>query len=285
MLGESEGSSIVPGAIWTDRKGDPIQSHKGSFIKHENIWYWFGLDGTDQSLEAKKVKVYRSVDLVTWESQRNALSLEKSVSSSINSSGLIIENPKVIYNEKLGKFVMWFHLDDSFYSVAKLGVAYSLNVDGPYTYLGSVSPLNHDSRGMTVWKDDDGTAYVIYGTRWNTNTVIASLSSDYLTINSKVYEFRNVGWDSFGMLKANGTYYLMASGFNGTETNVNYYVYSESLEGPWTKPQEISIRSVDDFRFRMNDIISVSNEMFIWAADSSNDTDFTDPRYCGVNFI
>ena len=243
------------------------------------------MDGTDQSLDAKKVKVHRSVDLVTWESQRNALSLEKSVSSSINSSGLIIENPKVIYNEKLGKFVMWFHLDDSFYSVAKLGVAYSLNVDGPYTYLGSVSPLNHDSRGMTVWKDDDGTAYVIYGTRWNTNTVIASLSSDYLTINSKVYEFRNVGWDSFGMLKANGTYYLMASGFNGTETNVNYYVYSESLEGPWTKPQEISIRSVDDFRFRMNDIISVSNEMFIWAADSSNDTDFTDPRYCGVNFI
>ena len=279
-----EASSIVPGAIWTDRNGNPIQSHKGSFIEHEKHWYWFGLDGTDQSLDAKKVKVYRSVDLLSWEFQRDALSLEKSLSSSINSRGLIIENPKVIYNEQHGKFVMWFHLDDAFYSVAKLGVAYSFKVDGPYTYLGSVSPLNHDSRGMTVWKDDDGSAYIISGSSWNRNTVIASLSSDYLTIDSKVFEFCNVGWESFGMMKAKGLYYLIASGFNGTETNGNYYVYSEYLEGPWSDPEEISPRHANDFRFRTNDVISISNETFIWAADSSNDTDFTDPR-CGCIIV
>lgn len=51
----------------------------------------------------------------------------------------IIERPKVIYNERTGKFVMWFHLEHKGkgYSAAEYGVAVSDNPVGPFEFLYS----------------------------------------------------------------------------------------------------------------------------------------------------
>lgn len=50
-----------------------------------------------------------------------------------------MERPKVIYNEKTGKFVMWFHLElkGQGYAAARSAVAVADNPAGPFTYLGS----------------------------------------------------------------------------------------------------------------------------------------------------
>jgi hypothetical protein len=44
-----------------------------------------------------------------------------------------MERPKVIYNEKTGKFVMWFHLElkGQGYKAARSALAVSDNVTGP----------------------------------------------------------------------------------------------------------------------------------------------------------
>jgi hypothetical protein len=56
--------------------------------------------------------------------------------------GCILERPKVIYNQKTGKFVMWFHLEPKGkgYTGALSGVAVSDKVTGPYEYLYAVRP-------------------------------------------------------------------------------------------------------------------------------------------------
>ena len=55
-----------------------------------------------------------------------------------------MERPKVIYNEKTGKFVMWFHLElkGMGYEPARAAVAISDSPAGPYRFIrsGRVNP-------------------------------------------------------------------------------------------------------------------------------------------------
>lgn len=62
--------------------------------------------------------------------------------TSLIQKGCVIERPKVIYNQKSKKFVMWFHheLKGKGYASAMTGVATSQNATGPYTWLKSVNP-------------------------------------------------------------------------------------------------------------------------------------------------
>ena len=58
--------------------------------------------------------------------------------------GCIMERPKVIYNKKTGKFVMWFHLElkGQGYGPARAAVAVSDKPEGPYRFVrsGRVNP-------------------------------------------------------------------------------------------------------------------------------------------------
>ena len=58
--------------------------------------------------------------------------------------GCIIERPKVLYNQKTRKFVMWFHLElkGQGYAAARYGVATSDTPFGPFKFVrsGRVNP-------------------------------------------------------------------------------------------------------------------------------------------------
>ncbi len=54
-------------------------------------------------------------------------------------------------------------------------------VDGDYNYLRSFRPLDHESRDIGQFIDDDGTAYLIFEDR-PFGFRIAKLSDDYLTV-------------------------------------------------------------------------------------------------------
>jgi hypothetical protein len=91
------------------------------------------------------LRCYSSKNLYDWKDEGVALAVSDDTTSLIV-AGCIIERPKVIYNEKTGKFVMWFHheLKGMGYSAALTGVAVSDHVTGPYTYIRSVNPnANH----------------------------------------------------------------------------------------------------------------------------------------------
>ena len=104
----------------------------------------------------------------------------------------VVERPKVIYNDKTGKYVMWWHQDGprmGLYSVASAGIAISDSPTGPFKYLctrrvtmtGVLTTGNGDGmlRDMTLFKDDDGTAYVVYSSEENATTIIHKLNDGY----------------------------------------------------------------------------------------------------------
>jgi len=87
------------------------------------------------------VSMYSSKDLYHWKNEGIALPVSEDPQSDIT-KGSIIERPKVIFNAKTGKFVMWFHLElkGQRYAAARSGVAVADKVTGPYQYLGSFRP-------------------------------------------------------------------------------------------------------------------------------------------------
>ncbi len=135
---------IRPGEIWPDNNGDHINAHGGGLMYYDGTYYWFGENKGERSSAALVgVMCYSSKDLKNWKNEGVALPVSEDPESEIT-KGCVLERPKVIYNEKTKKFVMWFHLElkGKGYSAARSGVAVSDNPTGPYTYIrsGRVNP-------------------------------------------------------------------------------------------------------------------------------------------------
>jgi Glycosyl hydrolases family 43 len=136
--------SIKPGQIWPDTRGRQINAHGGGIIYFNGIYYWFGeyrLARLEKDKSNYGVSCYSSKDLLNWKYEGLALKVITDSVSRLN-PGCIIERPKVIYNKKTGKFVMWFHheLKGEGYKAALTGVAVCDKISGPYKYIRSFRP-------------------------------------------------------------------------------------------------------------------------------------------------
>jgi beta-xylosidase len=143
MLASAQSTVFRPGAIWPDDRGIHINAHGGGVLFHNDTYYWFGehkAGNTNAALVG--VTCYSSKDLGRWKYEGVALSVAKDDTTSRIREGCTIERPKVIYNRKTGKFVMYFHLElkGQGYRAAMTGIAVSDHVTGPYRYLKSLRP-------------------------------------------------------------------------------------------------------------------------------------------------
>jgi Cellulose binding domain/Ricin-type beta-trefoil lectin domain/Glycosyl hydrolases family 43 len=174
------------------------------------------------------VACYSSTDLVHWTRQVNALSRQASGDLGPNR---IVERPKVIYNSTTGKYVMWLHIDNTAYQDRRAGVATSNTPCGPYTYLGATGPLGHQSRDLGLYKDTDGTAYLMHDDPAGLLR-IDRLSADYTTAQSAVASFPEL--EAPAIAKVGNRYFLLGSHLTGWGTNDNVYATATSLSGPWS---------------------------------------------------
>jgi hypothetical protein len=105
------------------------------------------------------VNCYASTDLVQWDFV-NAL-LSRTATEGDLGPGRVVERPKVVYNERTDKYVMYLHIDNDSYEDARVGVAVADSVCGDYEYLRSFRPLDFESRDIGLFKDDDGAGYLL----------------------------------------------------------------------------------------------------------------------------
>jgi hypothetical protein len=137
-------NSFKPGQIWVDNNGVHINAHGGGLLLYADRYYWFGehkIKGRRGNKAQVGVHCYSSSDLYNWKDEGIALKVSEDPESDII-KGCVLERPKVIYNEKTRKFVMWFHLElkGQGYLTARSGVAVSDTVTGPYAFINSFRP-------------------------------------------------------------------------------------------------------------------------------------------------
>ncbi|KAI2624053.1 carbohydrate-binding module family 35 protein [Xylaria nigripes] len=221
---------IVPGATWTGTNtGAHVQAHGAGIIKDGPTYYLIGEDKTEGSA-FQNVNCYSSTNLVEWTYVGALLSRTGSGDLGPNR---VVERPKVIYNDSTGKYVLYMHIDDSSYGEAKVGVATGDEVCGKYTYEGSFQPLGFQSRDMGLFKEDDGTAYLLTEDREN-GLRIDQLSSDYLSVTESTYLWSD-SIEAPAMLELQGTYYMFGSRLTGWDPNDNVYSTATSPSGPWSE--------------------------------------------------
>jgi len=219
--------NVANGIQFRDTSGNIVHAHGGGMLKQGNYYYWLGenRDGTNL------VSLYRSTDLKNWEFRAHLLS--KSMGGELATAN--IERPKLLYNSSTGKFVMWMHKENGVdYGEGRVAVASASNIEGPYTYHGSIRPLGYDSRDMTVY-NDNGTAYLISATRVNADLNIYRLTSDFLDVDSLVQtlwvgQYR----EAPALFKRGSTYFMITSGATGWNPNQAKYATASSISGTWS---------------------------------------------------
>lgn len=155
---------MVSNRVWNDVDGNYINAHGGGVLPYEGRYYWFGEHRPAKGFSTEVgVTCYSSKDLRDWKYEGVALGVSEEAGDEIE-RGCIMERPKVIYNERTKKFVMWFHLElkGKGYAAARAGVAVSDRPEGPYRYLGSgrVNPTLYpknmtEEERMIVWNMDE----------------------------------------------------------------------------------------------------------------------------------
>lgn len=136
--------SFENGRLWPDNTGVHINAHGGGLLCREGVYYWYGehkVEGKAGNEAQVGVHVYSSRDLTNWKDEGVALRVSDDPASDITKA-CVLERPKVIFNAKTGKYVMWFHLElkGQGYSAARSGVAVADTPTGPFTYLRSERP-------------------------------------------------------------------------------------------------------------------------------------------------
>ncbi|KAB8298752.1 hypothetical protein EYC80_000927 [Monilinia laxa] len=218
----------VPGATWTaSGLNQHIQAHGGGIIQVGSTYYWAGENKLNGS-NFQSINCYSSADLVNWKFNSYLLTLQSSGDLGPNR---VVERPHIIYNAATAKYVMWMHIDSSNYGEAKAGVATSDSVCGSYTYLGASQPLGYQSRDLNVFKDTDGTGYLLSEDRAN-GLRIDKLSANYTSVVSAVYLFAD--YEAPALYKSGNTYFLFASKLSGWAPNDNVYATATNLAGPWS---------------------------------------------------
>lgn len=285
-VGESEKSKFVAveavndvvtnGVSWYTDENEIMQSHAGGVIKVGDTYYMYGEDRGENNYNFKSVQMYKSKDLKNWEHANIILDKQSPVKDDdevlredLENSN--IERPKIIYNEKTGKYVMWFHYEEAgSYGFGGVGVAVSDTVDGEYTFLGRFRPMQGNaeindgkgvsSRDMTAFVDDDGSAYLICSSENKEGTVncdlaLYKLNDDYTAIQERLPNIYTMNdgsgrwWqiEAPAITKRDGVYYVFTSACSGWYPNQGSYLTATSLtEGDWSERKLIGNNSTFD---------------------------------------
>jgi hypothetical protein len=212
------------------------------------VYYWYGEDRSNGYYESPGVSMYSSTDSYNWTNEgvvlRSVTSREEleseyfdalydtvaddgtprteridelfyhlNVKATTEAGGAqlnaIFERPKVLHNERTGKWVMWWHSDGSItpggsnYARSLAAVAVADSPTGPFELQGAYRLYNEptyqtacnmpsavpgQARDMTVFQDTDGTAYVVYSSEENRSLYIAKLDDDYTNVEKTTTE-------------------------------------------------------------------------------------------------
>lgn len=241
-----ENTEFIPGEVWKDTDGNPINAHGGGLLYHNGTYYWYGEYKKGKTVlpewatwecyrtDVTGVGCYSSKDLLNWKFEGIVLPAVKNDPDHDLHPSKVLERPKVVYNKKTGKFVMWAHVESADYSKACAGVAVSDSPVGPFIYQGSFRPNNAMSRDQTVFVDDDGRAYQFYSSENNATMYISLLTDDYLKPSGRfTRNFVKESREAPAVFKYDGKYYMLSSGCTGWDPNVAEIAVADSIMGTW----------------------------------------------------
>lgn len=293
---------FAPGQVWLDTAGKPIQAHGGGILVKDNTYYWYGEDRTTRQTA---VSCYSSTDLYHWKHEGVAFTRD-GLPEDIRGR-TFIERPKVLFNAKTGKYVLWMHLEQWGYHFARAGVAVGDTPAGPFTFVHHLRPVQFDFgakdddpdrqkefggtyRDMNVFADDDGKAYAFYASEGNWTMYIVRLNDEYTGPETPVVQDKT--WSRIlvrkmreapAPFKFRNRYYLVTSGCTGWNPNAAEVAVADNILGPWESKGNPCTGPEAELTFRAQStcVLPVAGKpgAFIFMADRWMPRQLSDSRY------
>jgi hypothetical protein len=335
-------TSFTPGGRWYDTDGNLIQAHGGQVQTMPvpqadgslaEMYVWVGENKTNGH-SGNPVAMYYSSDLYNWtyggDVLRSVESKEQlqtdeyftslygeyteeqldNVYQCINVT-TVMERPKMLYNEKTGKYVIWFHSDDSTekntykYDTGMAGVAIADSPFGPFRFIDryrlSECPSGQidcypsskgEARDMNLFQDDDGTAYITYTSENNKTLYISKLNEEYTYLSASpdkaVYKEDYIRIFPGAMREApvlvrgdNGRYYLMSSSTTGWMSNAARVWSADQIFGDWKNDGNPCVGAGKSITFdtQSTSLFRAANGQWIYFGDRWNGNELFDSRY------
>lgn len=232
-----------PGLTWLDDKGNPINAHGGGVLYEKGIYCWYGehkLPGrSEKQLADGGVHCYSSRDLYNWKDEGLVLSVDHENAASDIAAGCILERPKVIYNERTKKYMMYFKLypRGTGYERGFVGVASASSPKGPFTYshrfLGADSEKG--SGDFTMFKDINGDLLHFTVRKPDRAFCVGKLNETYTQPGApyKVLTEIPVETEAPALFVHEGRYYMLGSGSSGWTPNAARAFNAPSVTGPY----------------------------------------------------
>lgn len=228
------------GDRWLDTKGEPIHCHGGHIQRFDNSYYWYGEDRRGGAY----VSCYTSKDLLNWEFCRHILTVHSKTDDQfghnchllMDGEKVNIERPKVVYNKKTGKYVMWAHFENGRdYRDAAIALASCDRPDGEFVYHGSFRPLGNMSRDCNVFFEN-GNMYFASAANENEDLHIYEMNDTYTGVKRLVQKlFVGQSREAPVFFHLQGKTYVLTSQCTGWKPNQGGYAFANHMEGSWSE--------------------------------------------------
>ena len=102
-----------------------------------------------------------SMDLITWKNEGLMLSY-RNITDMVRGTtrALMAKRPKVLFNKKTNKYVMWMILENDENDLGMTGVATSDYANGPFEFVRSFYPDGNRTKDQTLYVNKNGTAFL-----------------------------------------------------------------------------------------------------------------------------
>jgi len=301
------GPEFRPGDVWLDTNGAPIQAHGGGVLACSNVYYWYGEDRTPGGHGA--VACYSSTNLYDW--KREGVALAREALPNIDGRPTFVERPKVLFNPRTRKFVMWMHLEQRGYRFSRAGIAVSDRPAGPFTVLQAIRPITNGVpvegddpaeertlggtfRDLNLFLDDDGRAYVFYSSEGNWTMYIVRLNEEFTGPEMPAVEGKS--WartlvrrmrEGPAPFKFRGRYYLITSACTGWKPNAADCAVADTILGPYVSKGNpcTGPEAGTTFGSQSTFVLPVAPGKFIFMADRWNPARLSDSRHVWLPLV
>jgi len=234
-------SSIRPGQIWMDTKGERIHAHGGSVMCIGGTYYWYG-ENKEKSIAGSGiwhwgVRCYTSKDLYNWEDMGLIIPPEPDKTDSPLHPSACMDRPHIIFNRKTRKYVCWLKIMNRD-GTQTSAVLTADNILGPYTMVRvGLRPLGMSAGDFDLAVAPDGKAYY-YFERVHSETICADLTDDYTDVTgfySTHFPRKSPPFvrEATAHFFRKGLHYLITSGTTGYFPNPSEAAVSHTWHGPF----------------------------------------------------
>ena len=235
-------SSIRPGQVWLDTKGERIQAHGGSLLHHEGAFYWYG-ENKERTVPGSGiwhwgVRMYRSTDLYNWDDLGVVIPpVEDDLDSPLHPAQYA-DRPHIVRNRH-GQWVCWIKV------MTKGGAQESTvlvadELTGPWTLVRQgLRPLGMSAGDFDLVVDPhDGKGYY-YFERVHSELICADLIDDLTDVTgyySTHFPLVRPPYvrEAPAHFTRKGLHYLITSGTTAYLPNPSEVAVAKTYHGPWT---------------------------------------------------